>query len=169
MIIFRPTLKLANKMGVKLKAFDTVSSSILGDWICNDLTIYGKRYVLSVSSATRIHVITEAAPYKNWIERFPKDLAQVLNKLEIPDSLIEKEMTKFDITSTYKSNNRSVMGTLNDGIKCLKHYSNYRNIRKEDISALNDRLNNTPISALEETWPEDQLRKAFNLPKKADI
>lgn len=57
------------------------------------------------------------------------------------------------------------MGTLNDAIKCLNHYSKYPGITKGDICSLNDRLNNTPISALEETWREAQLRKTFNLAK----
>lgn len=167
MVVFRPTVKLAKKMGVILKPSNMSTQSLLGDWFSNDLSIFGKRFVLSVSSTTRIHVLTQAAPYKDWVKRFPTDLLDILEKLEIPNSIIEQEIKLFKEPSVFKSNNRSVMGTVTDGIKCLKHYQAYPASEEDVISSFVDRLNNTPIQSLEETWPEYQLRKVLNLPRRS--
>lgn len=166
MMIFRPTASLAKKMKIRFEESSSASNALLGDWVCNDLSIYGKWYVVSVSTTTRIQIITEAAPYKNWTGRFKTDLIKVLEDFEIPQETISQELECFTEVIFSKTNNRSVMGTLNDGIKNLKYLSTFPEPIRKSIAELTSYLNRTPISSLEETWPEYQLRKTLGLEKR---
>ena len=114
MVIVRPTADLAKRMKVKLAPTKELSSTLLGDWYALDLTIERQQYVLCVSEHGRLPVVLKAAPYFNFPDRLVETLPNVLQGIGIPPQKAKDEVLKMENVYLAKTNNRSVLGSMNE-------------------------------------------------------
>ena len=113
-MIFRPTVKLAAKMRVKLEHLTLETNPIrrLGDWYAIEVNVSHLRLILCVSENARLPVVIEAAPYKTIHQRLPLALERLLRIIEVPEDKIARELSEMNECRFGKALNRSVTGTL---------------------------------------------------------
>jgi hypothetical protein len=91
MVILRLTRKLLSRVGAPATV-TTPSTTMLGDWFGNLVFVGHQRYVLLVSEHSRLPVIMPGRELKNLTRNFPAALAEVLQALGIPGTIMEREV-----------------------------------------------------------------------------
>jgi hypothetical protein len=119
MLVLRCTQKLLKKVGKPL-ADPPRSTTILGDWFAQPLAVGHQRYILLASEHSRLPILMPARDTRNLLRNFPDALAEMLFALGIPPQAIEREVEACDEVVIAATNNRSVLGTLNDYTNMLQ-------------------------------------------------
>lgn len=114
MVVIRPTGDLAKRMKIKLTATDERSTTVLGDWFALDMVLDRQQYILCVSERGRLPIVLKAAPYVGFPERLTPELAEVLSEIGIPRDKIDQEILEMASAILAKTNNRSVLGSMNE-------------------------------------------------------
>lgn len=115
MIVFRCTQRLAKRLRVSLADDALPSSGLLGDWYANALNVGHSRHVLCLSERTLLPVILPARK-SEFPGRFSRYLEAVLHHLEISGPNVEREIREASEPRFAKTQNRSLLGSLNDFI-----------------------------------------------------
>jgi hypothetical protein len=162
MFVFRPTLSLAKKMGLKLSSSDQASTTFLGDWSAVDFSLGKNRYVLCVSHKTRQPIVLSAAPYSEVVQRLRSNLLTTLQALEIPSNQIRVELPEMASVVYAKTNNRSILGTFNDYRGALELHHELGRIRDyRDLLWMSTWLSETPMRTLGWKYPREATREAL--------
>jgi hypothetical protein len=162
MIIFRPTLSLSKKMGMKLSSSNENSTNALGDWSAVDFSLGKSRYVLCVSHRTRQPVVVPAAPYSEVVMRLRATLMETLYALEIPSTQIKRELPEMADVAYAKTNDRSILGTLNDYRGALEFHHELGRIRNyKDYIWMSLWLSETPMRTLGWKYPREATAGAL--------
>ena len=103
MFIIRPTNSLFKRMKLKPTIGEKTSTTVLGDWYVNDIVLGRKHFLLCVSSATRLCVVMEAAPYQHFPKRLSNSVQGVLKSIGVNPALISKESDKMEDYDLYKT------------------------------------------------------------------
>ena len=90
------------------------TTTILGDWYAAPLSIGHQRFILLISERSRLPVIMAARDVKHLAANFPAALAHVLIGLGIAPAVVEREVAATREAVIAKTDNRSLLGTLND-------------------------------------------------------
>jgi hypothetical protein len=128
MVVFRCTRKLLQHVEHTAghQSESAKSTTRLGDWYANVLSVRRQHVVLAVSGVTLLPVLVAAAPYKTMIPRFVEAVAQVLRALKIDETKIAAEEDGMRDVIVAKTNDRRVLGSMNDFANMLEVYLDER-------------------------------------------
>ena len=160
MFLFRPSAKLAKRMGVRLAEDDEDSTTALGDWYSTGAVIGRRQLVLCVSENSRLSVVLDAAPYATIPDRLHLSLQSVLRAIGIPRELAEREVNAMREYRVAKASNRSVISTMNQYLISLS----YREV--PDPYELSLFLADTVTFSIPEHFPDHAARRLFGLPPR---
>lgn len=148
MAVIRCTKKLLAELPLPLK--DTVTkSTILGDWHANLLRIERRKCVLFINDDTLFSVfisMLKKPHFQNLTSIFLDNLIQTL-KSEAFDQIIEQVKEDYTDNLIYSTtNNRSVLGSMNDITRCLPFILEREGgIENADPLEINRALNRMPL------------------------
>ncbi len=117
----RCTTRLMDRMRVKPDPIPPPPTTVLGDWYSNVIRIGRTQLILAVSERTLLPVILPAVDAKSLPRRMPEYLFDVLKRLDIPLSTIDRELREMQQSVIAKTASRSVLGILNEFTVAL-HY-----------------------------------------------
>jgi hypothetical protein len=95
--------------------------NVLGDWFANIIYTRQGHYVLLVSEKSLLPILTTARELDNLEQRFLNQLADVLSALGVRPELVDRELSRMTPMYYGRTNNWSVLGTMNDFVASLKY------------------------------------------------
>lgn len=161
-----PTQSLAKRMGIQFKPPCRPSTTLLGDWYCNDLILERKQFVLCVCSHTRLGILLKGAPYATIANRLPVAVREILVKLGIPGSKADLEIGSMADFQFAKTSDRSILGTLNDYRRALEWMGLPKVPENEVTLNLSLYLAGHGSLKLADFLPSDATLKAFVQPPR---
>jgi hypothetical protein len=161
MAVLRCTKKL-------LKELKTVGSAgvhpagPLGGWHANLLRIDRRKCVLFTQNATLFSFLVPGLKkphYENFLEVFRQSLFKRLLHEEIPQRQIEAILDEHREIVIAKTNNRSVLGSMNDLAFQLRYQIVAQGgLENVDLYELNRYLNRIPMGAINAIYSIDELK-----------
>ena len=145
MVAIRCTARLLARVGPPQEVTST-TTTVLGDWYAAPLGVNRQRYVLLISERSRLPVLMAGRDLKHLADNFPDALAPVLWGLGVSAAVIQREVQASRAAVIAKTNNRSLLGTLNDFSFLLKWQLQGR----QEIDLVEEalRLSRTPVQPL---------------------
>ena len=119
MVVIRCAQKLLRRIG-PAQPTTVTSTAKLGDWSANLLGVGQRRFVLLVSEPTRLPVLVRASEVRILARNFPEMLVPILERLHVSPTAIGREISEMREASICATNNRSVLGSLNDFSRHIK-------------------------------------------------
>ena len=107
------TKKLLDRMQEPIIDSIPDATTRLGNWFAKPL-FWRPQYVLFVNEETFLPVFASLAPASSLANRFPDDLAMTLRTHGVPESFIEEELLAMEDVVVARTNNRRVVGILNE-------------------------------------------------------
>jgi hypothetical protein len=163
MVILRLTQRLLRLVGAPTIASQP-STTTLGDWTGGILYVGHQRYVLLVSEHGRLPVLMPGRDLRNLPRNFPGALAEVLFALRVPPAAIEREAEASSSATIATTNNRSLLGTINDFSFLVSHH-----LREHPETDLVDAalwLSRTPVGPLRHEQPRDVACRLLGRPRE---
>jgi hypothetical protein len=162
MAILRCTKKLLDEL--QAKPVDVPESvGRLSNWHVNLLRLDRRKCVLFTNNATLYSFLVpgmKKAQFKSFEEVFNQQLFKSLVAEGLPQNQIEKVLDDCREIAIAKTNNRSVLGSMNDLAFQLKvRIEAAGGLGNIDLTELNHDINRIPMSAIEEFYSIDELRK----------
>jgi hypothetical protein len=97
----------------------------LENWFAKPL-FWRPQVALFVNEETFLPVISSLAPASSLASRFPDDLVMTLRTHGVPESFIGEELLAMDDVAVSRTNNRRVVGILNElAIKAKRIHANH--------------------------------------------
>jgi len=162
MATIRCTKKLLDEL--KIKTLDSSESSDeFGSWHANLLRIDRRKCVLFTHDKTlyTFYIPGLTKPhFQNFNEVFRQNLFKNLIAEELPQKHIEIFLDDIREIKIAKTNNRSVLGSMNDLTFQLKYrVADEGGLLNADATKLKYALNRIPMSAIEEIYSIYELKK----------
>lgn len=161
MIVIRPTASLAKRMKVKINSSELKSDTILGDWFALDFVLSRRQFIMCVSQKSRLAVIMNAAPYVSLSNRIPNAICEVLKLIGVTESNIESELLKMNHVILAKTDDKSILGTMNDYRSQLEYNNDVGKLDLSDPIKMSLHLSKIISLALPEGYPLDTTLKRF--------
>jgi hypothetical protein len=120
MTTLRCTAKLLKRLGISKPGEPPPPNNILGDWFANIVYTPQRHYVLLVSERSLLPVITTARDIRNLQPRFMTELGDVLLAIGVRRELIARELALMEPIYYGRTNDRRVLGSMNDLIFLFK-------------------------------------------------
>ena len=140
------------------------SDTALGDWYVNRLMVGRRPVLLLVSALSILPALVPARDVRGLPDRLPDIVAGRLRSLEVPQLLIDRELSALDNVKVAKTRDRSVLGFMNDFGQVLPFYFDELESFDASLKVAEARLADTPCHAgrglSKSFWPE---RKAVEL------
>ena len=143
---------------------DVASTTRLGDWYGNVLQIDRRQHLLFISERSRLPVVIPIREAKHIEAVFPDAVCNVLAAVGIGPEDIADERSRMSEISFGRTNNRSLLGTLNDFAFMAQH-SIANRAEPESPEGLLRFLAQTPILPLNGASPIELTRTAFGAAK----
>jgi hypothetical protein len=163
MVILRCTRKLLARLKRTEVSADIVSSTRLGDWYGNILQIGRRQHLLFISERSRLPVVIPIREAKHLAMVFPTAVCDVLAAVGIGAKDIADERSKMSEVFFGRTNNRSLLGTLND-FAFMAQQGNATRAEPESPEKLVRFLSKTPILPFDGASPIELTRAAFGAP-----
>jgi hypothetical protein len=163
MVVLRCTRKLLARLKRTEVSADIVSSTRLGDWYRNILQIGRRQHLLLISERSRLPVVTPIREAKHLAVVFPIAVCDVLAAVGIGAKDIADERSNVSEVSFGRTNNRSLLGTLND-FAFMAQQGNANRAEPESPEELMRFLAQTPILPLDGASPIELTHAAFERP-----
>jgi len=165
MAILRCTKKLLSELNIRpgdnQHLFDD-----LGSWHCNLLRIDRRKCILFTHDRTLYSFLVPCLTkpdFQNIYEIFRQNLLKNLIQEAIPQQHIELFLENTRKIKISKSNNRSVLGSMNELTFQLKYQINDEGgLLNTDIMMLNHDLNRIPMSTIKEIFSIYELKNFLN-------
>lgn len=165
MAILRCTKKLLNELKTE-PSEGPISSNELGSWHANLLRIDRRKCILFTNDATLYSFLVpgfKKPQFENFREVFGQNLFKNLLWENLSQNHIEIVLDEHREIIIAKTNNRSVLGSMNDLAFQLKYQIDAMGgLVNVDLAVLNHELNRIPMSAIKEIYSIDELRKLLN-------
>ena len=167
MQIIRCTAKLRKEMGLKSAALWEAEPnfSYLGSWHANLIYIDRRKCVLFVNDKTLFNFITpdvSRTEIRNLDVLFRGYLSCVLSEEGFDGSAKQKIMSEYDEISFAKTNDRSVLGSMNDLTFHYKYHIQLEGgIHSPAIPSIICRLNKMPMGAIKYSYPIEALKAMY--------
>jgi hypothetical protein len=156
MVAIRCTKKLLARIGVPSPVIEP-TTTILGDWYAQPVAVGHQRLILLISEHSRLPVIMPGRDAKHLVKNFPDALARILLGLGIEASAVEREVEATRGAVIAATNNRSLLGTLNDFSFLLSaHMENAPEIDLVDLALW---VSRAPVSPLGMSSPDRVTRE----------
>ena len=114
MVLIRGTLKVLKKVDDRDFDVTAESSTALGDWYANLLSIRRARLVLLVSDRSLLSVLVPARDWSNVIRRFREALSELLSLLGVSKTHLAAELREMEQVRFARTASRSVLGSMID-------------------------------------------------------
>ena len=156
MVTVRCTQKLLRRLPHMEDA--PASTTVLGDWYAN-IWFSRPQLIVCVSERALLPVVLPAKSAMTLVPRLAAALGEVLLRLGVAPHLIHAEQAEMQIFSYGRTQNRSVIGSLNDFIFLLSHYV----AGKPTASLLEQSLHlaHTPCTPIGPGFPDQVTRELF--------
>ena len=157
------TAKLAKRAGLQLSP---PSQKSRNDWHANIFTFDRRFYVIFVQDRTRLTCL--AGPVKkldlqNLGFLLRRSLRTVLTHEGFSESAMSHALGKIDEMQIHKSDNRSVLGTINDNFFHITHHAAYEGgVEVAGLATLASQVNHMPMSPLEWNFAIEEYRRSVN-------
>jgi hypothetical protein len=136
-----------------------VSSTKMGDWTANLFFIGRQQIVLGVNNRTLLPVLLPSAPNKTFIARFVEAAGEILMAVGIDRKVVLAEMAAMGECIVAPTNDRRVLGTINDFGRALDFYLDGRPLPEVALH-----LAEAPCSPIGMERPRDVARELFSAP-----
>ena len=162
MAFIRCTTKLLKELGIKPTNAPDQSPGLY-DWHANLLWLNRKKYVLFTNDQALYSLLmywTRTPRSADFLERFKLGLFKSLMSEGLIDAQIEYLLSKHSQITVTKTNNRSVLGSMNDlnfQIKSMIRVSG--GLTDADLSEINRHLNRIPMGAIKYKVGIDELKQ----------
>ncbi len=131
----------------------------MGDWTANLLFIGRQQIVLGVNNKTLLPVLLPTAPNKTFLPRFTEAAGELLMALGIERTAVLAEVASMNECVVASTNDRRVLGTLNDFGRMLEVYLDGR-----PLPEVARHLAEAPCSPIGMERPRDVARELFSAP-----
>jgi hypothetical protein len=150
MVTLRCTQKLLRRLDVSDKP--AAPTTVLGDWYANILFSRPHQLVLCVSERSLLPVVLPAKETQTLASRLAVAAGQVLQKLGVAPELVERELNEMRSFAYGRTQNRRVLGSLNDLMFQLSWYMHH----EPDRSLLEHSLHlaETPCAPIKHESPD---------------
>jgi hypothetical protein len=119
-VTLRCTRKLLERLPKEdLTSSDASPTTALGDWSATIVFSRSAHIVVCVSEVTLLPVLLPAAPMAGLAERLPLAVAEMLLAIGVMPSAVASETVQMTPISIGQTNNRRVLGTMNDFLRML--------------------------------------------------
>jgi len=161
MQLIRCTQKLIKELRIEPSEKEAQSGDI-GGWHANLLRIDRKKCVLFTNDRTLYSFFVPGLK-KPEFERFQEVFRLNLFKCLVNDGFsqdqIERVLSEYQTIGIAKTNNRSVLGSMNDFAFQIKYrVATFGGLENTDLIILNRELNHTPIGAIQYMYSIELLR-----------
>jgi hypothetical protein len=172
MTVIRCTRKLLNEIDAPpTEIAEMFSQGPLGSWHANIFRLERRKSVIFVNDKTLYSMLivgVKKAELRRFEDLFRNTLFKAMRSMEITSRYINEIMDETLQFVIGKTNNRSVLGSMNDYISCtifqVQHDGGYQNLDLNDLSA---RLNDMPMSAIGYSNGEEQIKNVLQQHNKA--
>jgi hypothetical protein len=167
MQLIRCTGKLQKEMGLKKSDLCEVipKFSYLGPWHANLIYIDRKKCVVFVNDKTLFNFIAtdvSRVQIRELSTLFRGLLQCVLSDGGFDPAVKEKIMAEYDVVAYAKTNNRSVLGSMNDLIFHYKlHIQNAGGVHSYAVPGIIRQLNRMPMQATSYKFPIEAMRAMY--------
>jgi len=162
MAILRCTAKLLKELGVKPESLADQPPDLFG-WHCNLLRLNRRKYVLFTNDQTLYSFLirwSKAPQSPDFLERFRLGLFKSLMNERIAEPQIEYFLSKHKHLTVTKTNNRSVLGSMNDLTLQVKYRAyEYGELTDARLSGINRELNDIPMGAIKYNLSNVELKR----------
>ncbi len=158
MFFLRCTRKLLDRLprSVAPATEQAASTTRMGDWTGNLLFIARQQVVLGVNNKTLLPVLLPIAPNKTFLPRFTETAGEMLMVLGIDRPKVLSEMAGMNECFVAPTNDRRVLGTMNDFGRMLEDYLDGRALVEVALH-----LADAPCSPIGMRNPRDVTRDLF--------
>ena len=145
MVVIRGTQKLLRRFPPS-EPVDEPSTTRLGDWYGNLLSVERVRIALFISERSRLPVLLPTGDLAKVATHLMTGLERVLDALVIPTSSVRRELAAMSDVRFAPTNNRSLLGTITD----FTHLLEWRlsDNPRADLLDLALELGETPVRPL---------------------
>lgn len=150
MYTLRCTKKLLVRVGLPIESSPPAPTTVLGDWYATAL-FWRPQVALLLNERTLLPVLMPLAPAATLVSRIPDEVAPILDRHRVNQSIIDRELSAMSEVSVAKTANRSILGTMNEFAFLAEVYR----VRMEsgDLRGLSMRLAETLCSAIKHSSP----------------
>ncbi len=155
MLVVRGTKKLRDRVRGSLAAEADRSSTELGDWFATAL-FWKPQVALLVNSRTLLPLFVPLAPAGSLLDRMPSAIESILRRHGIDEEFIAREMAAMDAVRLAPTNDRSVVGVMNEfAFHAERHWRD----GLQDFEALSLRMAHLPLGPLQDRsgFPDREL------------
>lgn len=143
MLVVRGTKKLRDRVKRPAAAEGDQSTGALGDWFATAL-FWKPQVALAVNARTFLPVFLPLAPATTLLERLPDEIVRILTLHGVDQAAIEAEQTAMSDVRIAPTNDRSVVGVMNEFAFLGEHFF------AGDLTELSLRVAGTPVGPLRE-------------------
>jgi CRISPR/Cas system CSM-associated protein Csm2 small subunit len=169
MAIIRCTKKILTEIKIKPSENEGLSDGF-GSWHCNLLRIDRRKCVLYTHDYTLYSFLVPGLTkqdFVNFDEVFRESLFKNLLNEKLPQDQIERFLDNNRIIEIAKTNNRSVLGSMNDlAFQLTYRVQDMGGIVNTNIQELNHFLNRIPMSKISETYSIYELKSFLGIPTR---
>ena len=158
MFAIRATAKVL-KRGAPKELEPAQPTTVLGDWYANVLVVRPEHLILAVSERTMLPVVVTAKNVSRLPQRIAQAAQEVLLGIGVEPSLIAREIEEMQVACFAKTENRSLLGGLNDFMFHLEHA--YHHHPEFDLHGLAMWLAKTPTGVIKDIFPFKAALAAF--------
>ena len=167
MAILRCTKKLLTEIKKKPSENDELSDAF-GSWHCNLLRIDRRKCVLHTHDRTLYSFLVPGLTkpdFMNFNKVFRESLFKNLLNEQLPQDQIERFLDNIRKIEIAKTNNRSVLGSMNDlAFQLTYRIQDMGGLVNANIPELNQYLNRIPMSKIEEVYSIYELKRFLGIP-----
>ena len=159
MMTLRCTRKLLNHLPTTTVEGDPETTTSLGDWYANLLSIRHRWIVLCISERTLFPVVIQAKEFRTLLERFREAAAAALTAIGVPGATVETEAQHMQAIAVGRTASRRVLGSLTD----FAHECRWKltETPDADLKLVSLELARVPRGPLGYDFPCDATLKAF--------
>lgn len=158
MVTFHCTQKTRRRFGFEVEA-PVEPTGQLGNWYANLLNVGTGRWVVCISERSLLPVLVPARN-SEFPPRFPSYLERVLRGIGVPPSVAERESLACAEWTVAKTEDRSVLGSLNDFVYNFEVA--LRRGRSPESASID--LAGMPCSPLDYHFPDETTFELLDLP-----
>lgn len=141
MLVVRGTKKLRDRVKGPVAGGGDVSTGVLGDWFATAL-FWKPQVALLVNARTFLPVFMPLAPAGKLLDRLPDEIARILSLHGVDSAVIEAEREAMTEVRVAPTNDRSVVGVMNEFAFLGEHWF------EGDLIALSLWMAGTPVGPL---------------------
>jgi hypothetical protein len=156
-VVIRCTRKLLSRLGHTSVDESAASSTLLGDWYANLVSVSRARFVLCVSERTLLPVVLEARQLGTLGARLAAGAAEVMAAIGVPADLATAEQNRMAEVAFARTVSRRVLGSMTDLVYTLAAFN-----PNAPLLEMSLKLADTPCGPLRMATPMDETRSAFS-------